>query len=592
MNAHSVQQAFALFRRGNDAGAEDILARLPDDASALHLLGVMRVRQQRLPEAADFLARSLVLQPREAQARLNLGKVLATLDRHGEAIDELRQALSLSPSLLEASLALARSLHATGQLEEAIAAYRAFLTTQPQHVPAALALADALLAARRPQEAETVLLEALAACTDGKNIADLKAALVQVTRTTKPADALAYIDHALALDGARTELSHSRPALLEKLHRHDEAKQAYRKLLELEPVNAALHRGYNSLLYRLGEDAEFLTSYDSVPRMQELALDKANFLLSAGRHAEAGQCFKAVATRYGDSKLTLLGMGIALLKDGDASAAAAIFQDAAARFPGQPNIHCNLASAWCQLGDPRKAQDEIARVLQADPFNQLALAMQGTCWRLLGDERDETLSGYDDFIQVIDLEPPDGFADMASFHAELMPILDAMHPPTREYLGQSLRGGTQTPENILDQGHALLEKLRGRIDDAVAGYISRQRKDDSHPYLARTRGQFSFSGSWSSRLRDSGFHVNHLHPGGWISSCYYVDLPPAVDNRTQQQGWIKFGQPSFDVGLAPRRVIQPVTGRLVLFPSYMWHGTIPFRDTHPRTTIAFDVLPR
>jgi hypothetical protein len=137
----------------------------------------------------------------------------------------------------------------------------------------------------------------------------------------------------------------------------------------------------------------------------------------------------------------------------------------------------------------------------------------------------------------------------------------------------------------------LLEKLRGQIDDAVRRYISRQRKDDRHPYLARTREQFSFSGSWSSRLRDSGFHVNHLHPGGWISSCYYVDLPPAVDNPTEQQGWIKFGQPSFDVGLAPRRVIQPVAGKLVLFPSYMWHGTIPFRDAHPRTTIAFDVLP-
>ena len=33
-------------------------------------------------------------------------------------------------------------------------------------------------------------------------------------------------------------------------------------------------------------------------------------------------------------------------------------------------------------------------------------------------------------------------------------------------------------------------------------------------------------------------------------------------------------------------------GRLVLFPSYMWHGTIPFHDAQPRTTIAFDVVPK
>jgi len=42
---------------------------------------------------------------------------------------------------------------------------------------------------------------------------------------------------------------------------------------------------------------------------------------------------------------------------------------------------------------------------------------------------------------------------------------------------------------------------------------------------------------------------------------------------------------------AIRRAVQPVPGRLVLFPSYMWHGTVPLRAPSPRTTIAFDVVP-
>jgi len=40
-----------------------------------------------------------------------------------------------------------------------------------------------------------------------------------------------------------------------------------------------------------------------------------------------------------------------------------------------------------------------------------------------------------------------------------------------------------------------------------------------------------------------------------------------------------------------RRVVQPRVGRLVLFPSYMWHGTIPFHAPQHRTTIAFDAIP-
>jgi hypothetical protein len=34
-----------------------------------------------------------------------------------------------------------------------------------------------------------------------------------------------------------------------------------------------------------------------------------------------------------------------------------------------------------------------------------------------------------------------------------------------------------------------------------------------------------------------------------------------------------------------------VAGRLVLFPSYMWHGTVPFLSPTARTTIAFDAIP-
>jgi hypothetical protein len=118
--------------------------------------------------------------------------------------------------------------------------------------------------------------------------------------------------------------------------------------------------------------------------------------------------------------------------------------------------------------------------------------------------------------------------------------------------------------------------------------------DKNHPLTGRRGRGFAFAGSWSSRLHDSGFHVNHVHPEGWISSCYYVSVPDAAQDPSAKQGWIKFGEPSFAtaIGDTLRRTIQPVPGRLVLFPSYMWHGTIPFRAAIARTTIAFDVVPK
>ena len=80
-----------------------------------------------------------------------------------------------------------------------------------------------------------------------------------------------------------------------------------------------------------------------------------------------------------------------------------------------------------------------------------------------------------------------------------------------------------------------------------------------------------------------------------MSSAFYVSLPPSVRNGDAggQAGWIQFGQPLEDLGLdlPPRRTMRPREGLLVLFPSYMWHGTIPFEDAAPRLTIAFDAQP-
>jgi hypothetical protein len=213
---------------------------------------------------------------------------------------------------------------------------------------------------------------------------------------------------------------------------------------------------------------------------------------------------------------------------------------------------------------------------------------------MMGDERDEELSGYDNLVQVFDLMPPEGFSSMEKFNAELDTYLDRMHPETREPIGQSLRGGTQTPDHVFRAGHELVDKIEQRIAETIKAYIAGLREKENHPFVARRTHSFRYAGSWSSRLKSCGFHINHIHPQGWISSCYYVAVPEATKNETDKQGWIKFGEPGLDLTLTNsiRRMVQPVPGRLVLFPSYMWHGTVPFHDTAARTTIAFDALPR
>jgi tetratricopeptide (TPR) repeat protein len=588
----SMAQAFQNYQNGDIEAAEAILGRISDQPSAQHLLALVRLRQGRILEALDLLKSAVAAQPWEAQTQLNYGKVLAVLGRHSEAIVSFQTSIALSRETDDAILALGKSHHTLGNFAEAIDCYSRYLKVRPNHAPTRLALGQAFVAAGRPAQATECLLPALGGTKDPRLSSELHHGLSRAYRMRLDyAAALESLQKAVELNPALEGADHERAGLLEAAQSLPEAISAYEHILECEPANAWAHRKYNDLLYRLGRSEEFLVSYNRAPRAKDLLLDKAQFLLHTGNWEEAKSCFDAVLSRYGDDRQAALGIGLSFLKGDQIAQAIDALDGAAGRHSDSADIHCNLAIALAQTGDGHKAIHAVRRSLDIDPLSQTSLAVLGTCLRLTGDAEDEKLNGYDEFVRVFDLEPPTGFADMAAFNVELIAELGKLHPKTGGYLRQSLRGGTQTIDNLLDAELPLVKMLRTRLQHAVGLYIAGLRQDDRHPLLSRRSRDFRFLGSWSSRLHEKGFHINHLHPGGWISSCYYAEVPQVASDGAQKQGWIKFGQPSFPCGLEARHSIQPIPGRLVLFPSYMWHGTNPFHEDRSRTTVAFDVAP-
>jgi uncharacterized protein (TIGR02466 family) len=228
------------------------------------------------------------------------------------------------------------------------------------------------------------------------------------------------------------------------------------------------------------------------------------------------------------------------------------------------------------------------------PQNQRALAYLGLCWRLLGDERDTLLNDYENMVRVYDVPVPQGFGSTAEFNARLNEVLGELHFATQHPPEQTLRGGTQTAGNLFVHRAPEIRALVEGLSACIADYIRRMPNDPQHPLFSRRSDKFAFATSWSVRLRRAGYHTMHMHPFGWISSAYYVDIPPEIEASDAAGGGLKFGEPDIDLGEhgQAQRQIQPAVGRLVLFPSYMWHGTVPFDSDRARTTVAFDVLPR
>jgi Putative 2OG-Fe(II) oxygenase len=172
--------------------------------------------------------------------------------------------------------------------------------------------------------------------------------------------------------------------------------------------------------------------------------------------------------------------------------------------------------------------------------------------------------------------------------------LRALHVARGEYLDQSVRGGTQTDGPLLSRVDPVIRQVRGAIVGAVETYRAQLPPiDPGHPLLRHSRDRrIRFAGSWSVRLRSGGHHSNHIHPLGWISSALYLALPDHSAGETEDAGWFTLGEPDGKLGLelSPWRKIEPKPARLVLFPSWMWHGTVPFKEGE-RLTMAFDVAP-
>ncbi|MEJ7807119.1 MAG: putative 2OG-Fe(II) oxygenase, partial [Telluria sp.] len=177
----------------------------------------------------------------------------------------------------------------------------------------------------------------------------------------------------------------------------------------------------------------------------------------------------------------------------------------------------------------------------------------------------------------------------------LKSTLDRRHKARREPIQQSLRGGSQTPGRLFGRQDPVLAAARAALLQGVERWLATLPTDATHPFLMRKARSVRIGGSWSVKLWSSGNHVNHIHPEGWLSSAFYVALPPSVGSSSgaDQAGYIQFGQPPTELhlDLPPRRVIRPDPGKLALFPSYMWHGTVPFEDKQPRITVAFDMTP-
>ena len=197
------------------------------------------------------------------------------------------------------------------------------------------------------------------------------------------------------------------------------------------------------------------------------------------------------------------------------------------------------------------------------------------------------IKGSDDsqrqLISVAKLPEPYHYGSVSSLNVALRKSVDDLQLFQQRPLDQSLEQGTQTAANLVaSEDPALREFLALASSKLLAfGQIAASQ---GHDGLASVSDQIAINECWSVRL-EGGRHRPHFHPEGVISGTYYLSVPP-VDNK----GSIYFGIPPFAIPdpLEPLAEVTPEEGLLILFPSYLFHGTRVAAPGYRRETLAFD----
>jgi tetratricopeptide (TPR) repeat protein len=170
-------------------------------------------------------------------------------------------------------------------------------------------------------------------------------------------------------------------------------------------------------------------------------------------------------------------------------------------------------------------------------------------------------------------------------------ILDEMNMKNSiwELNNTTTKGGFQTKGNLFSKPSRNIATLESIIRKEITSFYSKFETHDS-VLIQQWPEQNTLEG-WYVRMFENGHQDSHIHSNGWISGVLYLKT---VDAPTKNEGAIEFGLHGYSYPIKnenyPKLLHQPSDGELILFPSSLFHRTIPIRKEVERSVIAFDLI--
>jgi len=342
-----------------------------------------------------------------------------------------------------------------------------------------------------------------------------------------------------------------------------------------------------------------------------------NFYYDTGRIDYAKKCHEEAIKSNPNNLNSLNQLGLCLSNQGKDKEAIEYYKKSLSVNDKDVATHINIANSYRNLGSHQEAANYYE--FSDDP---LARCQQLECFYLLGDKDlfNDKLSKFSE------LNKPHPLAATLSSHASIRydqndnfsfcnkpfefieksnlfkskdidnnlitEFIDCFNKLKISKKQQSLlANGYQSSGNIFIIDQPPIQRLKKIIMKKIEGY-KKKYNDGSATFLTQWPERYILYG-WIIVIENGGNLSGHMHKEGWLSGSLYLERP---EKNEEHDGDIIFSLHGSNYPLNnknyPSKIINIDKGDLVLFPSSLFHATIPFSSNKKRITLAFDIIPK
>ncbi len=550
-----INKAFGFHSQGNISEAAKYYQYFIDqgftDPRVFSNYGIILKDLGNLNEAEISQRKAIELNPNFAEAHSNLGNILKDLGKLKEAEISYSKAVKINPNFANAYFNLGNVLRDLGNLKEAELSYKKAIKIKPHFADAYSHLGNVLL-----------------------DLGNLKEAELSTRR-------------AIEINPNFAEAYNNLGNLLKDLGKLKEAELSQRKAIKLNPDFAFAHYNLGISLKELGKLKEAEISQRKAielnPNFAEAYSHLGNILRDLGKLEEAkNKWLKAIKlkpslispTKEIATQLYLNGeyqLAINYLKENNSDDCQSLY------------LSCLLCL------DREKEFNQKYNELSAKNICNADMSAIIEHANIIYNKRNQSFF-CNEAIKYVMVEKINEQLFSENHCNQLISYLKTNDIETRPQL--LIHEASQTSGNLFSLEYPFIKSLKKALELKIELYKANY-KDSDQGFIKNWPKDFILN-AWILSMKTGGFIKQHNHRYGWITGSFYLQVPKSFKNNDAGNISFSYQGPEYpSKGKKFNSTIKKIETRdICIFPSSLYHQTIPFEGTKERICLVFDLLKK